>query len=134
MKRQRPLLLVLSLISLSLVPFLPFVRGRNGSAIQRPGPQNASLKISHRARALQPGEVVLLTVQAAVPLGSVEGNVSGRECLFYPENQQKTRWTSLIGIDLEAKPGTSRLAVRAKSPIYVARSVLDQVSMREPES
>ena len=38
-------------------------------------------------------------------------------------------------IEIDARPSDSiALAVRAKSPIYVARSVLDQVSMREPDS
>ena len=38
-------------------------------------------------------------------------------------------------VEIDARPSDSiALAVRAKSPIYVARSVLDQVSMREPES
>ena len=38
-------------------------------------------------------------------------------------------------VEIDARPSDSiALAVRAKSPIYVARSVLDQVSMREPDS
>lgn len=38
-------------------------------------------------------------------------------------------------VEIDARPSDSiALAVRSKSPIYVARSVLDQVSMREPEN
>ena len=53
--------------------------------------------------------------------------------IFYAKLVVETQAGKLVEID--ARPSDSiALAVRAKSPIYVARSVLDQVAMREPDS
>jgi len=53
--------------------------------------------------------------------------------IFYAKLVVETASGKIVEID--ARPSDSiALAVRAKSPIYVARSVLNQVSLREPET
>ena len=53
--------------------------------------------------------------------------------IFYAKLVVETQTGKVVEID--ARPSDSiALAVRAKSPIYVARTVLDQVAIREPDN
>ena len=53
--------------------------------------------------------------------------------IFYAKLVVETQSGKVVEID--ARPSDSiALAVRVKSPIYVARSLLDHVAMREPDS
>lgn len=62
------------------------------------------LTISHRARSLQPGEIVMLLVDCPQKLARLKAVVFGHEFpLFATEDEHK--WTGLIGIDLDTKPG-----------------------------
>ena len=70
------------------------------------------LNISHQARSLQPGEVVLAMVQSSKPLKRLQGNTFDKTFLFYPLDGSET-WLGLIGIDLETTPGRYRLKVQA---------------------
>ncbi|MBI4455843.1 MAG: M23 family metallopeptidase [Acidobacteria bacterium] len=63
------------------------------------------LKISHRARSLKPGEVVLMTVRSAMPLKEIEGKLLERAVPFF-SSQDGRVWQGLIGIDLDVAPGT----------------------------
>lgn len=71
----------------------------------------SELKISHRARALQPGEVVLISLESSRPLQQVTGAVFGKSFLFYPGRSRQV-WQGLIGIDLDTKPGRYSLALQ----------------------
>jgi murein DD-endopeptidase MepM/ murein hydrolase activator NlpD len=66
---------------------------------------SADLAVSHRARSLQPGEVVLLTVESARPLREVRAAAFGRSFSCF-QAADPTRWSGLVGIDLDTKPGT----------------------------
>ncbi|MBI3896138.1 MAG: M23 family metallopeptidase [Acidobacteria bacterium] len=73
------------------------------SSIAAPQLNDSGLAISHEARALQPGEVVLLTVRSSAPIQSVQGKAFGKDVFFFPDGEA-TLWRGLIGIDLGASP------------------------------
>lgn len=70
------------------------------------------IELSHRARSVQPGEVVRL--QAAVPQDAltVTGHVLDHPVRFYQAGTAGV-WHALVGIDLEAAPGVMPVVVGA---------------------
>jgi len=76
-------------------------------------PQNevATLEISHRARAVAPGEVVLVEVLARAPLQEVRAEWLGRKLVFY--QIEPRRWQGLAPIDLGSRAGRQTLLVHA---------------------
>jgi len=62
------------------------------------------VEVSHLARSLQPGEVVLMTVRSQLPLTQMEGRAFEKTFLFYPTTEE-TVWQGLIGIDLATTAG-----------------------------
>jgi murein DD-endopeptidase MepM/ murein hydrolase activator NlpD len=73
------------------------------------GVQADGLRITHWARSLQPGEVVLLKLDSELPLTSAEARFLDRTFPLFEERPD--RWFGLVGIDLEAKPGRAALRV-----------------------
>lgn len=71
------------------------------------------LEITHSARALVPGEAVLLTVKAAGPLTLVRGTAFGQPFSAYQAAAADT-WHALVGIDLAVKPGRTTVEVEAR--------------------
>ncbi len=69
----------------------------------------ASLTISHRARSLQPGEVVLLNVVASVPTKTVTAYAFDTTVYFFETGTQ--RWQGLLGIDLQKEAGRYEIDV-----------------------
>lgn len=70
------------------------------------------LTVSHRARSLQPGEVVVLTIVSSRPLKQVQAKAFGREFRCF-ENGTTSKWAALVGIDLDTKPGRYAVAIEA---------------------
>ena len=70
------------------------------------------LDVRHRARAVQPGEVVVVEVRPSEPLVTVRATVFGTTTRFFPVGNGDL-WVGLIGIDIETKPGEYAAAVRA---------------------
>jgi murein DD-endopeptidase MepM/ murein hydrolase activator NlpD len=70
-------------------------------------------RITHEARSLQPGEVVLLSVSCSRPLSELTARALKREFPLFSE-EDRSSWFGLIGIDLEAKPGDFRILLRGK--------------------
>jgi murein DD-endopeptidase MepM/ murein hydrolase activator NlpD len=68
------------------------------------------IRILQRARALQPGEVVLLTVESPTPQSQVEARIFGKTFPFFAAREGRT-WTGLIGIDLEAAAGAYNVKI-----------------------
>ncbi len=64
----------------------------------------AELKITHQARSLQPGEIVILEVESLQPLRKLRAAAFEHEFPFFAEGNGN-RWTGLLGIDLDTKPG-----------------------------
>jgi murein DD-endopeptidase MepM/ murein hydrolase activator NlpD len=90
--------------------------------------QQPPLQVSHRARAVAPGEVVLVEISAPLPLQDVRAEWLGQTLMFFQSGPG--RWRGLAPIDLAAVPGRQTLTVTAvtsdgrklshKHPIVVA--------------
>ena len=73
-------------------------------------PAQPPLTFSHKARALAPGEAVLLTFKApGGALTSVRGTAFGAPFTAFAGSSPDT-WHALVGIDLAIKPGQGQLA------------------------
>ena len=73
---------------------------------------DVTLLVTHRARAVEPGEVVVLKVQASEPPASLRATAFGNLIRFYPSGMDDL-WRGLIGIDLTTDAGDYPVAVRA---------------------
>jgi len=71
-----------------------------------------TLEVASRARALQPGEAILLTVTPSHPLASLEGAGFDHAAAVW---QDGARWFALTGIPLETTPGAATIALKATS-------------------
>ena len=71
-----------------------------------------TLDISHRARELHPGEVVVVEVRPSTPPVDIRATAFGRSVRFFPSERAGT-WRALVGIDLTTEPGDYPIAVRA---------------------
>ena len=65
---------------------------------------SVDLTVTHRARSLQPGEIVLLVVDSSQKLGRLKAVVFGHEFPLFATGDE-LKWTGLVGIDLDTKPG-----------------------------
>ena len=73
--------------------------------------QDLTLDVTHRARSVQPGEVVVLEVRPSVPLVMVHATVFGASVQFYRDTADGV-WRGLVGIDLDAAPDDYAVAIR----------------------
>ena len=71
----------------------------------------SALEISHRARRVTPGEVVIVEVRPAEALTDVSGQMDGARIYFH--RAAENRWEGLVGLDAEAHLGDHTVAVRA---------------------
>ncbi len=71
----------------------------------------SKLEVSHLARSLQPGEVVLIRAESTVPLESMQGEAFEKTVLFSPSGDGR-KWQGLIGIDLETSPGNYPVSLK----------------------
>lgn len=69
-----------------------------------------SIKVTRRARSLQPGEIVLVKAETSQPMSEFRALAFGHEFLMFTDDNGLV-WTGLIGIDLDTKPGTYEIAV-----------------------
>jgi murein DD-endopeptidase MepM/ murein hydrolase activator NlpD len=72
------------------------------------------LTVTHVARALAPGELVVLTIVTAEPATGVTVNDFDKTFLAYKVDART--WKALVGIDLDVKPGAYDVTVDAESP------------------
>ena len=101
----------MSLCKLTVLGYL-LLAGAAPPARQEASSEGAcGTRIVRRARALQPGEVVLLTVESPTPQSHVEALVFGKTFPFSAAREGRT-WTGLVGIDLEAAAGAYNAKVR----------------------
>lgn len=77
--------------------------------------QPAALTVAHRARALQPGEAVLLVVTSAGTVADVRATAFGRDVIFYLGPKPGV-WHGLAGIDVETAPEAHVVTVEARDP------------------
>lgn len=69
--------------------------------------------MTHRARAIAPGEVVVLSAETSRPAERVGGTSPAGEIPFASTGDGRV-WEALVGLDLEAPKGPLRLVVRAE--------------------
>lgn len=75
-------------------------------------PRQLRLDVSHRARSLQPGEVILVSVRSNTPVETLWSHAFDKAFAFYPQADSQI-WQGLIGIDLGTHPGVYQLGVEA---------------------
>lgn len=80
-------------------------------AISGPSIGAAALDVDLRARSYRPGEVVVVSVAAAGGADAVTVTLFDRDVPAHAMGSG--RWRAVLGIDLDVKPGTYRLRVRA---------------------
>ena len=71
------------------------------------------IQLSVRARSVQPGEVVVLSISPRSPSGPLRVRAFGKELTAY---QDGDGWRAIIGIDLGTKPGTYPVHVESGVP------------------
>src|SRR5580693_7407152 len=67
--------------------------------------------IDARARAIQPGEIVVLTITLPAPRSAVRVRAFGRDQVAFRDGDRV--WRALVGIDLEAAPGRHVVTIEA---------------------
>jgi murein DD-endopeptidase MepM/ murein hydrolase activator NlpD len=80
--------------------------------------QAPAITVSHQARALQPGEVVLVRIIAPAPLASARVSGFGRDTdavRVMAAGEAGEVWQAVIGIDVEVKPGPATVRVHART-------------------
>jgi len=71
-----------------------------------------ALTVTTRARAVQPGELVLFTILAAQPVSRVTVRAFGRDWPSYEDGSAR-RWRAPVGIDLDTRPATYHAEIAA---------------------
>lgn len=83
--------------------------------------QPQAVTIDVRARSLQPGEAVLLTITPAVTAGAIHVRAFDRDWIAWRAGLRE--WRALVGIDLDQAPGEYDLTVRADTSAGVRRGL-----------
>lgn len=73
---------------------------------------DSGLSVTHHARSLQPGEVIVMTVRGEAPLRQVEVTAFDQSFSFFPEGDGSV-WKGLVGIDLNTRPGSYPAQIEA---------------------
>jgi len=102
---------VLTAAAAGLLATMP-VDGRSVVS-QSASPAPPALQISHRARAIAPGEVVLVDIRSSEPLRDVRAQWLGQNIGSYEIDAG--RWQALVPIDVAAKAGRRVLSVQANT-------------------
>ena len=100
-------------VLVSLLVAVSLATSAASSAMEAP-----TLKITHKARSLQPGELVVLTIVADTALNSLEVRAFGRTervQALPPTAGRPHAWIALVGVDLDVRPGTHVVSVSATS-------------------
>jgi murein DD-endopeptidase MepM/ murein hydrolase activator NlpD len=95
-------------------------------ALASVGATQDGLTVTRAARAIQPGEVVLLTIDAAAAAKRVAVRAFGQDWAAFRDSG--ARWQALVGIDLDTKAGAYDAIISADGakitePLTVARHV-----------
>jgi murein DD-endopeptidase MepM/ murein hydrolase activator NlpD len=113
---MRQLIVLTAWLSLLLVPLQGVPRA----------PSSGGLKITRRARSLQPGEIVILEVESPQPLRKLKASAMEHEFPFFTKGDG-LKWTGLVGIDLGAQPG--RYSVRLSGEDARGAAVVEQYAL-----
>jgi murein DD-endopeptidase MepM/ murein hydrolase activator NlpD len=69
----------------------------------------AGLTVTASARAIQPGEMAILTIRSAAPATTVTIRAFGKDIPSFVAGT--STWRALVGIDLAVKPGTYKVVI-----------------------
>jgi murein DD-endopeptidase MepM/ murein hydrolase activator NlpD len=83
------------------------------------------IALSAQSRALRPGELVVISISLAEATDVVEVQAFGRDLIAYRVGDRA--WRTLVGIDLDVKPGSFAVTVRAGVDSHVVRAALPLV-------
>ena len=72
------------------------------------------LQVFHRARALAPGEALVVDVRSRDAIDNVQAEWMGRQITFFAVGENT--WQGIAAIDLAAKPGTYSMLISANTP------------------
>jgi hypothetical protein len=72
-------------------------------------PIDRPIRITERARSVQPGELVVLTITTPSPVQSLGARAFGKD--LSPFRIDEKTWRVLVGIDLNVKPGTHTVTI-----------------------
>jgi murein DD-endopeptidase MepM/ murein hydrolase activator NlpD len=75
-------------------------------------PEPLRLTVSHAARAVQPGEVVIVRATSSAPADAVTGEAPSG-ALHFARTRDPLAWEAVLGVDISAKAGPMRLGVHA---------------------
>jgi murein DD-endopeptidase MepM/ murein hydrolase activator NlpD len=86
--------------------------------------QQPALHVAVRSRAMQPGELVVVSIAAPAPAdAAIHVRAFGRDVAAYRTDSGE--WRALVGIDLDVKPG--KYVVEARSEAAKAHGALDLI-------
>jgi murein DD-endopeptidase MepM/ murein hydrolase activator NlpD len=85
-------------------------------------PVAPSIGITAKARSLQPGEVVVLSITTATPAEPIRVRAFDRDVPAYPNNGA---WQVIVGIDLDVRPGSYVVNVESGAGAAVARATYE---------
>lgn len=74
-----------------------------GAGVPAAGPGLVALKVTREARAIQPGELVVLTIETTRADSVVQVQAFGKRLMPYRHGD--TAWRVLVGLDLDVRPG-----------------------------
>jgi hypothetical protein len=77
------------------------------------GDDVGGVRVTARSRSMRPGELVVFTITVPAPVDRVRVRAFDREIVPFPVGDRV--WEALVGIDLDARPGTSVVTVDAGS-------------------
>src|SRR5690606_38185149 len=73
--------------------------------------QSGDISVRAAARAMQPGEVIRLTIDTSTPVETLGVSVFGTTFPAFPVDE--TNWQALIGVDLDVEPGVHTVSIVA---------------------
>lgn len=111
--RVRILILATGLAFVLHVPGASSRQASSESPQVRAGASNDTLVISHKARAVAPGEVVLVDVRTKAALQDVQAQWLSQTVWFY--QVEPGWWQGLAPVDLGVAAGRQTLAIRART-------------------
>ena len=82
----------------------------------------APIAISARARSLQPGEVVVLSIVPPIATDTIRVRAFDKDVAAYRDGDT---WHAIVGVDLDVKPGTYRVTVGSGGEENTARGTYE---------
>ena len=86
-------------------------------------PAPAAIAITARSRAIQPGEIVVLSIVAPEAAAAPHVRAFDRDVAAYRDGDRE--WTALVGIDLDVRPGSYPVTVDSGTGAGAAHAAYD---------